>query len=608
MDDDADFLRRLQALTGGDGATWDGFDPAAWRSIPLSTGEEPSTGTDRAASPTGGFAHNVASATPSHDYDDDDDSAHMIFGVRHLKMDELPPQTRSYKLSKARELASEERDVVRDVPRLEKVGWPDTGLKPGDKSPAGATFVPWRFVTDYPLMYVGKRNSVLAAPLFEPEGIHQNRIWDFFYIHQPPDLDSKPVLFVPTYQFQHLLDVVNAKLEINLTIPHGVNSNKFTISFGIGNTPLPRFLGRSTSLEAFESLCEAIPPANPRDSLEQATQYGRDEFLKLLSSINNPKKKPQKSSEKNRLKRIQNHKAWGRSIKRVQRYLGLREKVDASRDESSEGGAPTTTTPTLDLSKPMATTLDQPVMFIAVDLEAYEFNHNLVTEIGLAMLDTADITATAPGDEGKVWFPHIRARHLRIKENAWALNTTHVQGCADHFEFGKSEFISKTEVVPALEKIIDNAVALDGSGEKRPVVLVFHESKEDVKYLRTLGYDISGAKNVIDLADTREMHQYIQRELTSTKLQTILGSLNISCRYLHNAGNDAAYTLRAMIALAVKKRLASPAVSQEGNSQGHIPYAEFVDKAREGWSSGGEDSDGGEPHIGIFEKGMDQAD
>ena len=192
-----------------------------------------------------------------------------------------------------------------------------------------------------------------------------------FYVHQPPDLDRKPVLFVPTYQFEHLLDVVNAKLEINLTIPHGVNSNKFAISFGVGNTPRPRFLGRSTSLEAFGSLCEAIPTVNPRDSLEHATQYGRDEFLKLLSSINNAKKKPQKGSDKNRFKRIQNHRAWGRSVKRVQRYLGLRGKA-TSRDESPSEDAPTT--PTLDLNKPMTTTPDQPVMFIAIDPKARNVN------------------------------------------------------------------------------------------------------------------------------------------------------------------------------------------------------------------------------------------
>ena len=38
----------------------------------------------------------------------------------------------------------------------------------------------------------------------------------------------------------------------------------------------------------------------------------------------------------------------------------------------------------------------------------------------------------------------------------------------------------------------------------------------------------------------------------------------------------------------------------------YIPYAEFANKDREGWSSGGEDSDGGEPYIGIFEKEIDQ--
>ena len=37
----------------------------------------------------------------------------------------------------------------------------------------------------------------------------------------------------------------------------------------------------------------------------------------------------------------------------------------------------------------------------------------------------------------------------------------------------------------------------------------------------------------------------------------VLAYLGISYRYLHNAGNDAVYTLQAMVALAVKKRVMS---------------------------------------------------
>lgn len=85
------------------------------------------------------------------------------------------------------------------------------------------------------------------------------------------------------------------------------------------------------------------------------------------------------------------------------------------------------------------------------------------------------------------------------------------------------------------------------------MVLVFHESSSDIKYLRYLSYYVEGARNVIDVADTREMHQFLVRSNDSASLASVLSYLDISPRFLHNAGNDAVYTLQAMVGLAVKK-------------------------------------------------------
>jgi DNA polymerase III alpha subunit (gram-positive type) len=85
------------------------------------------------------------------------------------------------------------------------------------------------------------------------------------------------------------------------------------------------------------------------------------------------------------------------------------------------------------------------------------------------------------------------------------------------------------------------------------VVLVFHESSSDIKYLKYLSYYVEAARNVIDVADTREMHQYLARSNDSASLASVLSYLDYEYRNLHNAGNDAVYTLRAMIGLAVKK-------------------------------------------------------
>jgi DNA polymerase III epsilon subunit-like protein len=85
-------------------------------------------------------------------------------------------------------------------------------------------------------------------------------------------------------------------------------------------------------------------------------------------------------------------------------------------------------------------------------------------------------------------------------------------------------------------------------------VLVFHESSSDIKFLKLLSYYAEDAKNEVDVVDTREMHQCLVRSNDSASLGNVLAYLGIPYRYLHNAGNDAVYTLQAMVALAVKKR------------------------------------------------------
>lgn len=52
--------------------------------------------------------------------------------------------------------------------------------------------------------------------------------------------------------------------------------------------------------------------------------------------------------------------------------------------------------------------------------------------------------------------------------------------------------------------------------------------------------------------DTASMWRHLTRDQNPRSLGTILGELGIIGWNLHNAGNDAAYTLQAMIGIAVK--------------------------------------------------------
>ena len=86
------------------------------------------------------------------------------------------------------------------------------------------------------------------------------------------------------------------------------------------------------------------------------------------------------------------------------------------------------------------------------------------------------------------------------------------------------------------------------------MVLVFHDQSQDLKYIRMLGYDVASADNILEVVDTREMYQYLSRSNNASKLSNVCGFLDISWKNMHNAGNDAVYTLQAMMGLAIDMR------------------------------------------------------
>jgi DNA polymerase III alpha subunit (gram-positive type) len=74
----------------------------------------------------------------------------------------------------------------------------------------------------------------------------------------------------------------------------------------------------------------------------------------------------------------------------------------------------------------------------------------------------------------------------------------------------------------------------------------------DINYLRTFGYDVHNLSNLQEIVDTASMWRYVKRDTNPRNLGSILAELDILGWNLHNAGNDAAYTLQAMIKIAVR--------------------------------------------------------
>lgn len=201
---------------------------------------------------------------------------------------------------------------------------------------------------------------------------------------------------------------------------------------------------------------------------------------------------------------------------------------------------------------------DQNVVFVCVDIEAWERDRGKITEIGISTLDTADLNCAAPGIGGVDWMAKIRPRHFRIKENAHFVNKDFLHGCPDRFEkcFGTSEFISIQDAPKVVASCFkspfsatsnENTVASGKQAEvTRNIVLVGHDTKNDIQYLRDLGYDPGNLSSLTDVLDTVDLFRAFKYESQPAGLGNVLLYLRLQGWNLHNAVSTFSYKIKAV--------------------------------------------------------------
>ena len=228
----------------------------------------------------------------------------------------------------------------------------------------------------------------------------------------------------------------------------------------------------------------------------------------------------------------------GAQLNRARQYLGLRPVVE---DDGRRGTGTGTGT-----GNEGGADVHPSVVFVAIDVEAYERDHSKITEVGIATLDTRHLRGISPGDDhGGRWWDVIRSRHFRIKENAHLVNREFVSGCEDRFEFGQSEWISVVDAATILAQSC-------GPDPARNIVLVGLAIEGDLAHLRKLNFDVRQSLRVIDSLDVGIIDREARHLSQSRNLGNIIYDQGIKGWNLHNAGNDAVYTLQATLALAVR--------------------------------------------------------
>lgn len=145
--------------------------------------------------------------------------------------------------------------------------------------------------------------------------------------------------------------------------------------------------------------------------------------------------------------------------------------------------------------------------------------------------------------------------HLRPIEHANFVNRRFVKGCPDRFNFGESTFIKLKDAGRVLDRICCDPNRLHEArnfdieiADTQPnIALVGHDLRNDTEYIKRLNFT---PQHVEQRLDTQVLARSSKKQ--SPGLSKLLAVLSIKAHNLHNAGNDAAYTLQALIGLAVQ--------------------------------------------------------
>lgn len=212
------------------------------------------------------------------------------------------------------------------------------------------------------------------------------------------------------------------------------------------------------------------------------------------------------------------------------------------------------------------------VFFVCIDCEAFEHDQTKITEIGMlspllncpinadctgiSILDSRSIKDVDPGNDGKPWFDLMKHVHLRPIEYKKYVNKNFIKGCPDAFNFGTTDMIKLEDAGRIMTRIFSDPTRIfeacnltnEIADVEPTIMLVGHALSNDTEYMRRLKFT---PKHVSGQIDTQKLARISKKQPPG--LTKLLAALSIDAKNLHNAGNDAAYTLQALVGVAVQE-------------------------------------------------------
>ena len=178
------------------------------------------------------------------------------------------------------------------------------------------------------------------------------------------------------------------------------------------------------------------------------------------------------------------------------------------------------------------------VLFL-FDVEAWEKNNKLVTEVGIAIYD--------PRGQEFASTPTIKQIHIVIDEHKYKRNGNFVPDKKDRFGGNCSTLMSLNDTALFISSLMEHYFEKDGLRDK-PSLFVGHQIAGDIKWLKSLGVEFPESFLPEEhILDTMKLFS-LSHGRNGGSLKNVLKLVDIPHANLHNAGNDAYYTLLAALA------------------------------------------------------------
>ncbi|KAJ5492842.1 hypothetical protein N7539_001588 [Penicillium diatomitis] len=407
--------------------------------------------------------------------------------------------------------------------------------------------------------------KTVAQTYFEGDRIWQ-RTWDLYDLALP---SGEYLSFLPALQVKALLDEINHDLNCELALR--TSHKGLVVFFNAGDgTPSPVHVGQFNTLEGYRAMEQRMMLVKrskadwvfdcPSDALSVFEEKITDAIMTF---------KKGRLTSRSMYGDFMGHgsREMDRTMRGMQIYLGLPQMSHQA--NSAPGSKGVGSSVSMESKRPESVV--SPI-FISIDAEWKEFNSSQITELGISTLDTVDIRSIAPGSHGEKWTSFIRSHHFRISEYTTWCNRKYVKGCPHKFAFGFSRVVSERLIGDRLDEFF---ASLSGSGPgsanvqgkkgaastkstafpRRKLILVGHDPHGDIKIFadrsplfQSLSTDRENG--FLEVLDTQKLYRHFCSDRCDRSLENMLRGLGIKYQHLHNAGNDARFTLEALLRMA----------------------------------------------------------